>query len=66
MTNAYSFEGLLACVLVFICSCVHIRRVRSLKHFIVDNKCNGFFSIFYKASVIGLRLQAIIRISLFS
>lgn len=58
MTNVSTFEGLLSCVLVFICTCAHIRRVRALKSVINSAlKQFGPLSIFHKASVIGLRLQ---------
>jgi hypothetical protein len=58
MTNLSSFEGLLSCVLIFICSCTHIRRVRALKPMINSAlKQFGPLSIFHKASVIGIRLQ---------
>lgn len=58
MTNISSFEGLLSCVLIFICSCTHIRRVRALKPMVHSAlKQYGPLSIFHKASVIGVRLQ---------
>ena len=58
MTNVADLEGFVACVLIFICSCAHIRRVRALKPFIKSAlKQFGPLSIFHKASVIGLRLQ---------
>ena len=58
MTNVSTFEGLLSCVLIFICSCVHLRRVKALKP-VINNALKQFgpLSIFHKASVIGIRLQ---------
>lgn len=56
MTNVSSLEGLIACVLIFICSCALIRRVRSLKS-MINWKQFGPLSIFHKASVIGTRLK---------
>jgi hypothetical protein len=57
MTNVTSLEGLMAVVLVFICSCVHIRRVRALKFITLSWNHYGPLSIFHKASVIGIRLS---------
>lgn len=58
MTNVSTPEGLISCVLVFICSCAHIRRIRALKPIINSAvKQFGPLSIFHKASVIGMRLQ---------
>lgn len=56
MTNVSSFEGLLACVLILICTCAHISRVKSLKS-LLNWKQFGLLSIFHKAAVIGIRLQ---------
>lgn len=63
MTNVSTFEGLLSCVLIFICSCAHLRRVKALKP-LINNAVKQFgpLSIFHKASVIGLRLQVPIGI----
>jgi hypothetical protein len=63
MTNISSVGGLLCCILLFICSCVHIRRVKALKHMLVLAKESGPFSIFHKASVVGIRLQVQLGIS---
>ena len=58
MTNVSTIEGLISCVLVFISTCVHIRRIRALKPIINSAvKQFGPLSIFHKASVIGMRLQ---------
>ena len=56
MTNLSTFEGLLACILIFITSCVHFRRVKAFKELIMKKQF-GPLSVFQKASVIGLRLQ---------
>ena len=64
MTNVSTFEGLLSCVLIFVCSCAHLRRVRALKPVINSAlKQFGPLSIFHKASVIGIRLQVPISLS---
>ena len=58
MTNVSTIEGLISCVLVFITTCVHIRRIRALKPIINSAvKQFGPLSIIHKASVIGIRLQ---------
>ena len=57
MTNASSFEGMLSCVLIFIISCVHLRRIRALKPLVLSTKQFGPLSIIYKASVFGVRLK---------
>ena len=56
MTNVERFEGLLSCVLIFICSCALVKRVRAFKS-LLNWKQFGPLSIFHKASVIGLRLK---------
>jgi uncharacterized membrane protein len=64
MTNVSAFEGLLACALIFICTCAHIKRVKVLKPLINDQfRHFGPLSIFNKAAVIGIRLQVQIGIS---
>ena len=63
MTNVSQIDGLISCVLVFICSCAHIRRIKALKPIInTAVKQFGPFSIFHKASVIGMRLQVPVAI----
>lgn len=62
MTNVSSLEGLLACVIVFICSCALVKRVRAFRS-IIGWKQFGPLSIFHKASVIGLRLKIQIAIA---
>jgi hypothetical protein len=57
MTNISSPGGLLCCIILFICSCVHFRRVKALKHILEMAKDKGPLSIFQKAAVIGVRLQ---------
>lgn len=56
MTNAYSVEGFLAAILIFLCTCTHIRRVKAIKPYVLAHPV-GFWGIVYKASVIGIRLQ---------
>lgn len=62
MTNVSSLEGLISLVLVFICSCALIRRVRSIRS-ILNWQHFGPLSIFHKASVIGIRLKHQIAIA---
>ena len=66
MTNVSTFEGLLSVVLVFICSCVHIRRLRALKFITLTWNHYGPLSIFHKASVIGLRLSIVVGAACFA
>ena len=57
MTNITDGVGLLTLILLTICSCVHFRRVKALKHMLMAAKNGGPLDIFYKASVIGIRFQ---------
>ena len=57
MTNITDGVGLLTLILLTICSCVHFRRVKALKHMLLSAKNGGPLDIFYKASVIGIRFQ---------
>ncbi len=59
-TNISTLEGLSSLVLVFICSCVFLRRVRALKSIALQWKPFGPLSIFHKASVIGQRLSSFV------
>lgn len=56
MTNAYTADGFLAVILLFICTCTHIRRVKALQPLVLEHQV-GFWGIVYKASVIGIKLQ---------
>ncbi|KXJ24611.1 Protein kish-B [Exaiptasia diaphana] len=60
--NVYSFDGLVACALLVICTCAYIRKVPKLKTFFLSEK-KGFFGVFYKAAVIGVRLHWVVSIS---
>ena len=62
MTNVSNLEGLLACVLIFVCTCAHIKRIKALKS-IINWKQFGILSIFHKASVVGIRLNVQIGIA---
>lgn len=62
MTNAYSAEGFLAVILIFLCTCTHIRRVKAIKPLVLAHPV-GFWGIVYKASVIGIRLQMPIAVT---
>jgi hypothetical protein len=55
MTSVSSLEGLSAAFLVFLCTCAHVRRVKALRP--LTALWVGPFSLFHKASVIGLRLK---------
>jgi hypothetical protein len=57
MTNISSPGGFLCCLILFVCSCVHFRRVKALKHILEIAKDKGPLSIFQKAAVIGVRFQ---------
>lgn len=57
MTNITDGVGLLTLILLTICTCVHFRRVKALKHMLLAAKNGGPFDVFYKASVIGIRFQ---------
>jgi hypothetical protein len=63
MTNITDGVGLLTLILLTICSCVHFRRVKALKHMLLKAKQGGPLDIFYKASVIGIRFQLPIGIA---
>lgn len=57
MTSISTLYGLLSCIILFICSCVHFKRIKALKYFIEVSKEHGPFSIFQKAAIVGIRLQ---------
>jgi len=60
--NIYSFDGLLAFVLLLICTCAYLRRIPRLKSMLLSEK-KGFAGIFYKFSIIGTRLHIPVAIS---
>jgi len=60
--NAYSFEGMIVVVLLFICLCAYMRRVKRLKEFFLGDK-NGPMGTLYKASIIGTRLHWAVSLS---
>lgn len=57
MTSISSPFGLISCLILFICCCVHFKRIKALKHFLEMAKDKGPLSIFQKAAVVGVRLQ---------
>jgi hypothetical protein len=60
MTNITTAEGLLSCVLVFICSCTLVRRVKVMQPVLSSLvKQFGPLSIVHKASILGQRLVSI-------
>ncbi|CAH3114249.1 unnamed protein product [Pocillopora meandrina] len=60
--NVYSFDGVLVLALLIICTCAYITRVPRLKSFFLSEK-KGFFGVFYKAAVIGIRLHWVVALS---
>jgi hypothetical protein len=56
MTNSYSTEGILILIILIICTCSYLSRITRIKKIMQENK-KGFFGIFYKASVLGIRLH---------
>ena len=56
MTNISNFEGLVSLVIVFIASCVHLRRVKAISPYILMHT-SGPLSIFRKGAIIGDRLK---------
>ncbi|CAD6196705.1 unnamed protein product [Caenorhabditis auriculariae] len=55
--NAYSFDGLVVVALLLICSCAYLKRVPRFNSWLLSEK-KGFFGVFYKAAVIGVRLHS--------
>lgn len=62
MTNAYSFDGIIVLGLLLVCTCAYVRRVPKLKQFFLTEK-KGLWGIFYKASVIGIRLHWLVALA---
>ena len=62
MTNAYSFDGIIVLGLLLVCTCAYVRRVPKLKQFFLTEK-KGVWGIFYKASVIGIRLHWLVALA---
>lgn len=60
--NVYSFDGVLVLALLIICTCAYITKVPRLKSFFLSEK-KGFFGVFYKAAVIGIRLHWAVALS---
>lgn len=63
MTNTSDFEGFLALVLVFICTCVHLRRVPALKEFFLSSRDSVVSNMLRKTSVLGIKFQVPITLS---
>lgn len=61
MTNAYSFDGAIILGLLLICTCAFVRRIPKLKQFFLSEK-KGIWGVFYKASVVGIRLHWLVAI----
>ena len=62
MTNVYSLDGIVVFSLLVICTCAYMKRVPRLKNFFLSEK-KGFFGIFHKASVIGVRLHWMVAVA---
>ncbi|ULT96010.1 hypothetical protein L3Y34_004576 [Caenorhabditis briggsae] len=63
--NAYSFDGLVVAALLFICTCAYLKRVPRVSSWLLSEK-KGFFGVFYKAAVIGIRLHSFVALSCLS
>lgn len=61
MTNAYSFDGAIVLGLLLICTCAYVRRIPKLKQFFLSEK-KGIWGVFYKASVVGIRLHWLVAV----
>ncbi|CAM9461035.1 unnamed protein product [Ectocarpus fasciculatus] len=57
MTNTSDFEGFLAVALVFVCTCVHFRRVPALRNFFLSSPNSIVSTALKKTSSIGLKFQ---------
>uniref|UniRef100_A0AAF5PGM1 Protein kish n=1 Tax=Wuchereria bancrofti TaxID=6293 RepID=A0AAF5PGM1_WUCBA len=60
--NAYSFDGAVIVGLLIICTCAYLKRVPRINAWLLSEK-KGFFGIFYKAAVIGIRLHFLVSLS---
>ena len=56
MTSAYSLEGFLVLLVLFVCSCAYISRIPRLRTWMLSDR-KGFFGLFRKGAVIALRLN---------
>jgi hypothetical protein len=55
MTNITNLDGLISCIVIMLCSCVLLRRVKAM-HPLFMKKQFGPLSVLLKASVIGTRV----------
>uniref|UniRef100_A0A2K6W4W0 Protein kish n=1 Tax=Onchocerca volvulus TaxID=6282 RepID=A0A2K6W4W0_ONCVO len=60
--NAYSFDGAVIVGLLLICTCAYLKRVPRINSWLLSEK-KGFFGIFYKAAVIGIRLHFVVSLT---
>ena len=65
MTNISNLDGLIAALLVFVCSCVMLRRVKAMQPLFMRQQF-GPLSVLLKASVIGTRLATPIAFACFA
>ncbi|XP_023217749.1 protein kish-B-like [Centruroides sculpturatus] len=56
MTNVYSFDGVIIFALLVICTTAYLRKIPKIRDLFLSEK-KGFLGIFYKASVVGIRLH---------
>ncbi|KRY92637.1 Protein kish-B [Trichinella pseudospiralis] len=57
--NVYSYDGAFVVILLAVCSCAYFRRIPRLKKWFFSDK-SGIWGVCYKASVIGIRLHALL------
>jgi hypothetical protein len=57
MTSVSDFEGFLSLILVFICTCVHIRRIPFLRNYFLNSKHSVVSQLLKRASAVGLKFQ---------
>ncbi|KRZ80434.1 Protein kish-B [Trichinella papuae] len=59
--NVYSYDGAFVVILLAVCSCAYFRRIPRLKKWFFSDK-SGIWGVCYKASVIGIRLHALVAL----
>ncbi|KAE9417533.1 hypothetical protein Angca_006821, partial [Angiostrongylus cantonensis] len=63
-SSAYSLDGIVVVILLVICSCAYLKRVPRISTWLLSEK-KGFLGVFYKASVIGIRLHSFVSTACF-
>ncbi|KRY42544.1 Protein kish-B [Trichinella spiralis] len=59
--NVYSYDGAFVVILLVVCTCAYFRRIPRLKKWFFSDK-SGIWGVCYKASVIGIRLHALVAL----